>query len=304
VALARRSSRELVRTLTALEEGQDDTALIVHYANYAYSRRGVPLWLARGLGLWKLGSDRRRLVTIFHEVEASGPPWRSSFWLQRLQRQVARRVARLSDAAITSLDLYAAVLGRALRRERLHVRPVFSTVGEPDALPPLAERERRLVVFGGRGARGRAYGPLLPVLAAAVRGLSAVGVDDIGPPLESVPPTIAGVPVQRLGLLDPPQVSRRLGRAVAGFVAYPRFFLPKSTIFAAYAAHGLLPVSAWPEKERPGGELRPGAHFWSPLAEGLDGDLKRASEIAGRAHAWYGGHSLRRQIDLYHELLA
>src|SRR3954447_6479635 len=50
--------------------------VVLHYANYGYHTRGVPRALV------KVAKERRgripgRWVTIFHELYASGPPWRS-----------------------------------------------------------------------------------------------------------------------------------------------------------------------------------------------------------------------------------
>ena len=56
------------------------TAVLLHYVNYGYAPRGCPAWLVRGIARWRSGATGRRLVTYFHEVYATGPPWRSSFW--------------------------------------------------------------------------------------------------------------------------------------------------------------------------------------------------------------------------------
>ena len=60
--------------------GAAAAAILLHYANYGYEPRGCPAWLIGGLAAWKARA-RCRLVTVFHEVHATGPPWRSSFWL-------------------------------------------------------------------------------------------------------------------------------------------------------------------------------------------------------------------------------
>ena len=109
-----------------MEEAEAD-AVLLHYANYGYQRRGCPFWLPGALRR----SRARRRVTIFHEVYATGPPWRSSFWTQPFQRRIAAAVARTSDALITSLDLYVRRIGPAASPEKTWVTPVFSTVGDP-----------------------------------------------------------------------------------------------------------------------------------------------------------------------------
>jgi hypothetical protein len=270
-------------------EGAEEDAVLLHYANYGYQRRGCPFWLPGALRRCCRGG-RRRLVTVFHEVYATGPPWRSSFWTQPFQRRIAAAVARESDALVTSLDLYVRRIGPAAAG-KVSVTPVFSTVGEPPEPPPLASRARRMVLFGGRGARGRAYGELRRELLAACRSLGIEEIADVGPPLEENAAAVDGFPVRRLGVLPEAEVGELLGSSLAGFVAYPAFFLPKSTIFAAYCAHGVLPVQAWRRRSRAGGS--------APVWRGGD-----PQETASAARAWYAGHSLDRQAERFRELLA
>jgi len=269
-----------------MEEAEAD-AVLLHYANYGYQRRGCPFWLPGALRR----SRARRRVTVFHEVYATGPPWRSSFWTQPFQRRIAAAVARTSDALITSLDLYVRRIGPAASPEKTWVTPVFSTVGEPREVPPLSSRARRMVIFGGRGARGRAYGEMRRDLADACRALAVEEIVDVGPPLEQPVESVDGVPVRQRDILPAAEVGALLCDSLAGFVAYPELFLPKSTIFAAYCAHGVLPVQAWRRRSPAGGA----APVWS------GGDPQ---EAASAALAWYGGHSLERQVERFRELLA
>src|SRR5436305_4633295 len=52
--------------------------MLLHYVNYAYQRRGVPFRL-RNLARSLRPLLRGRWVTMFHELYASGPPWKSAF---------------------------------------------------------------------------------------------------------------------------------------------------------------------------------------------------------------------------------
>lgn len=271
------------RTVQGLLSGIGDAeTVLLHYAGYGYQRRGCPSWLAEGLERWRF-SPGTRLVTIFHEVWASGPPWRSSFWLLPLQRRIAASLARRSAALATTLPVYADLL-RPWAKE-VAVMPVFSTVGEPAAVPGYGERARRIVVFGGAGVRGRTWGSFLPDLARTVRELGAEEIVDVGPAVE-IPRTVEGVPVRGLGVLPPADVSGLLLESAAGFLAYPPDFLPKSTIFAAYCAHGVLPVCAW----------RDGRHYWNG-----EGDPQA---VATAAREWYADHALARQAERFRDLLA
>lgn len=276
------------RTAADLLAGIGDTgAVLLHYANYGYQARGCPAWLVEGMERW-----RGRLVTVFHEVCAAGPPWRSSFWLRPAQRRLAAALARRSEALATTLDVYAGLLRPWAGGREIAVLPVFSTVGEPAAVPPFGERARRIVVFGGAGVRGRAYGPFLPALARAARTLGAEEILDVGPPLP-VPSSAGEVPIRPLGVLAAAEVSALLLGSAAGFLAYPPGFLPKSTIFAAYCAHGALPVCAW-DRQPPDGALP----YWR-----VDG-AGDPPAVAAAANRWYAGHSLRLQAERFRSLLA
>jgi hypothetical protein len=273
------------RTAAALLEGVGEAGtVLLHYANYGYQRRGCPTWLVEGLERF-----RGRLATVFHEVWASGPPWRSSFWLLPAQRRLAARLARRSEALATTLEIYAGLLRPWTAGKAVAILPVFSTVGEPAAVPGFGGRSRRMVVFGGAGVRGRAWGRFLPELARAVRMLAIEEVLDAGPAIP-VPAAVAGVPVRPLGVLANAGVSDLLLGSAAGFLAYPPDFLPKSTIFAAYCAHGTLPVCAW---DRHPADRVP---YWTG-----EGD---PAAIAEAARGWYAGHSLERQASRFREMLA
>jgi hypothetical protein len=105
--------------------------------------------------------------------------------------------------------------------------------------------------------------------------------------------------VVRRGVLPAAEVGALLLSARAGYLAYPAYFLPKSTIFAAYAAHGVLPVRSWPRHERLPGELRPGVHFWEQRALSCG----EPSAIAAAARAWYVPHRLEAQVRAFAEVL-
>jgi len=291
-ALSERSARALAAALAG------ESTVLLHYANYAYQRRGCPSWLIDGLERWKGEETSRRLVTVFHEVYATGPPWRSSFWLSPRQRQLAARLLRLSNAATTSLELYARILRSWRPQMRIAVQPVFSTIGEPADVPPFAARPRRLLVFGGPGTRQRAYRERAGDLASACRTLAIEEVCDVGPPAGSLPSGVAGVPVRPLGPLPAAEASNLMLRSLAGFLAYPVGFLPKSTVFAAYCAHGLVPVCAGQRNSAHNGAAS-GLSLWMP-EDGRPGELE---QLAARAHLWYHEHSLDRQTGLLGSLL-
>jgi len=98
--------------------------------------------------------------------------------------------------------------------------------------------------------------------------------------------------VTRHGLLPAAAVGALLADSLAGFVAHGPAFLGKSTVFAAYCAHGMLPVVPW----KPAGE----APAWAPGDERGAAALQTAADAGA---AWYAGHSLARQVDAFRSLL-
>src|SRR5262245_37681211 len=71
--------------VVALDRLLDDEAdnygrVLLHYVNYGFQERGVPYRLLSILRALRK-RQRGRFVTVFHELFASGPPWRSAFWL-------------------------------------------------------------------------------------------------------------------------------------------------------------------------------------------------------------------------------
>jgi hypothetical protein len=160
---------------------------------------------------------------------------------------------------------------------------------------PFARRAPRLVLFGGPGVRGRAYRQHSAHIERTVRTLGLTEIWDIGPG-EVAPPTLAGLPIRRLGALPAPEVSALLAGSAAGFLAYPLAFLGKSSVFAAYTAHGMLPICTGrpvATAEASPTAPRAGAHFWDASASSpLPTD---PAEIAAAARSWYEEHSLGTQ---------
>lgn len=281
-------------------EQQQQTTILLHYVNYGYAKRGCPVWLVDGLQRWRNASINRFVVTMFHEVYASGPPWASSFWLSPLQRNLAVRVAQLSDRCLTNREGYAQLLYELSlgKHSQIPTLPVFSNLGEPNRLPPLAKRERRVVVFGSPSNRLRVYRESFTKLELTCQRLGIEEIWDIGPSASLTLSTVNGVPVVQLGQRSAAEISSILLNSLAGFFDYNPDYLAKSGIFAAYCAHGLLPVhgrcSALPVDG-----IEVGKHYWMP--DGSTTGLKELElqAIADNAYTWYQTHNLSVQARIF-----
>src|SRR5207249_2233983 len=132
-------------------------------------------------------------------------------------------------------------------------------VGEPKLASNLGNRNPRMIVFGSAAWRSEAYHDHQAALEQACHALSITEVVDIGPPCGAIPKLSVGCVPK--GSLPPDQVSREMLDAHAGFFSYPAACLGKSGVFAAYAAHGLVPVTYAANVTANKDGLRPNEHF-------------------------------------------
>ena len=271
--------------------------IIIQFSGYGFQRRGVPFSLLRwvkeqkGCGL-KIG-------VFFHELFASGPPWRSSFWLSPLQRHIAAELARLADFWMTNRRASAEWLLLRAGEKRNAVLPTPSNVGELEHFP--AQRSRSIVVFGSPAVRLLTYrhgGPSLLEWAAR----EGLAIHDIGPPLHDLEwrARLEQQGVRFHGRLSAPQVSDLLAKAAFGAIAYPLPYIAKSGIFAAYCAHGVCPIvysDRYPEADG----LVAGRHYLT--SRQLEAAPSRHPSCARQAHLWYRGHGLDRHAEALRSLL-
>ena len=293
------SANKLVELLSDLY-----SPVLLHYVGYGYAKRGCPAWLVDGLQQWKSLYPQRSLVTMFHEISASSNrPWESSFWLSSLQRNLAARLAQMSDRCITSKQLYADIITQISNGKHSQVPflPVFSNVGEPDRVSPLSERQKQLVIFGGVANRIRVYQKSQAVLDQVCQTLSIQEILDLGTPTGQTPQSIGSVPILELGQLPSEKISEIMSSAIAGFLNYNPDFLAKSTIFAAYCAHGLLPISAIGSSSVIDG-ITTGEHYWVPSKSELK-DIEMMQVIANNAHSWYSANDLSAQSTVFFDIL-
>ena len=241
--IASRTADGLLDAVTACERAiqSESVPLLLHFSPYGYQKRGYPLWLQRALEQWP-ASRQARLNTVFHELEVhSSRPWSSAFWVSPLQRNLISHIAKLGNFRYTNAEFYRHDL-EDWGSGRMALIPNFSTVGEPETLPPFAERGRDVVVFG-RGAQRRAnYQRGSDVLASLCRLIGAERIIDIGEPISDHNTTnIEGFPIVRCGVIKVEEVNKWMAKSVASFITYPVPLLPKSSVYAVSCAHGTIP---------------------------------------------------------------
>ncbi len=293
-------------------ESSANFSIVLHYSGYGYNPDGAPAWLAEALANRPTFARNIRLVTFFHELYATGWPWRRAFWQSNRQRNIAVQLAHASDDLLTNRAESAAWLEQLTGRVAGSVAhlPVPSNVGEPDVVPSYFDRPPQAVVFGGaKVKRPFLVGQRAKTTARVCRKLGITKVVEIGSAIavNHKPFCDAGIDVVQMGHLRKEQVSEQLLQARVGFFDYFPNALTKSGILAALSCHGV------------------GILFHNNLRESfgklldLNGDelaLKRIATaadpmVAGRLLAkrsttlrtWYIGHSSRQHALQLHNAI-
>jgi hypothetical protein len=155
--------------------------LMLHYVNYGYQRRGLPFSLVAALRQLRQRCSGRVLV-IFHELFATGPPWKSEFWLEPLQKRIARAIARSADARLVSSESMRKMLEKIAPGLHAVVHPIPSTFGEPVIdVDQLRERaNQRWLICGGTQVIERSIHSFLRIIntipnAVAPKELLVIG---------------------------------------------------------------------------------------------------------------------------------
>jgi len=264
-------------------------ALLLHYSGYGYAKRGAPLWLLHSLleHRGRFGS----LGVFFHELYALRWPWSSAFWLSPLQRYVARRLAEISDFWVTTCDKYAHWLTRYAGYKPHAVLPVPSNIGELQALA--GARRPIVVVFGSGSLRASAYQVIGERLFSWAQS-HRLEIHDVGTEIveSGVAQRLRSQGVIEHGFLADSEVSALLSAARFGIVRHRAAELAKSSIFAAYCAHGVCPIVLASHYAAADG-LEPHRHYYPgiPNPGGCDDE---SAAIGAGAWQWYGDHRLTR----------
>jgi hypothetical protein len=296
----RLSERSAKALLALLSNRQVVTPVVLHYVNYGYARRGMPVWLWQGLAAWKQNSVENQLVTMFHELYANEPPWKSGFWLSSSQKYLAAQLAKLSDRCLTNTPTYADSLCRLSQGQhtQIPVLPVFSNVGEPQPVLALRDREPRLVIFGQVQSKRRVYQESLPLISQICEDLQIEEIWDIGPKTGLPPDAIAQIPILEIGECAAAKLTDILQNSRVGLLNYDPKRLTKSGVFAAYCAHGMLPVNHRSTTSRCEG-IEAGKHYWHLDHKHQTYSTQEPQTIASQAYTWYGTHSLSAQAKIY-----
>ena len=263
-------------------------AIVLHYVNYGYHPRGVPWSLPKKIARIQELTDAR-LITIFHELYASGSWRQSAFWLRPLQKHIARALARSSVACFVSSAALAQQLRQLAPGARVIVRPVVSTFGEPVlSAAQIVDRDpKRWVICGGTELIRRSLRSFFRHFTGTAELFVVGGKEqaDIRQLLEAA----GKISAHYLPNVEVAVASEVLASCAFGWIDYferadvPTAAILKSTAFAAYCAHGVIPVFPSPGSSIAlGDDALPGPFSLATLP----GATERPS-IALATYDWY-----------------
>lgn len=274
------------------------TGIILHYSNYPYVRNkwDAPFWLARALE--KAVKQRNiKLIVMFHELPFL--KFNNFNFLHPIQSLVSRRLVQSATTVITDSARFQVILERWLQYPITCI-PDFSTIGEPDdVVPHLSDRTPRIIVFGGSD-RARVYQNHLKALLYSCQALGIEEICDIGKSLDLQPSDFPGVRLVQMGFQPAEAIRELMLNSLAGFIDYSRFpgDLGKSSVFAAFCAHGLVPIcSCYNPSEADGLEMY--KHYLVPNRSLQDLSLIQLQTVANNSNMWYKNHNLIQNTKVF-----
>ena len=165
----------------------------------------------------------------------------------------------------------------------------------PRRFSRFSQRPAHLAVFGAAGVEQGIYRkPISEQSAAITTALAIQNVIDIGERVTSVPPHLGSAVVTSMGRLSGRLVSRHLLACRYGLLNYDVGRLGKSGVFAAYAAHGIIPICIG-SRAAPTDGLEESQHF---LRWPFDPPSPNFSQMQTNLIQWYHNHSIAKHADL------
>jgi hypothetical protein len=292
--------------------------VILHYVNYGYQARGIPFHLRRFARQLR-EKLRGRWLTTFHELYASGPPWKSAFCLRPLQVKIARDVINISDACFVSNRTIENEIHAYDSAKKIYLAPVISNFGEPELTDFTASSSKQWAICGGTALVARSlfsFQQIQHAIPAAFvpEQLQVIGGRDERATralIESLNGGTRGLSCNYHPEVSAECASELLRHCSFAWLDYfgtgkmwPEMIL-KSGAFAACCAHGVVPVLSHQEDTfAVDGDPFPGPYFITPGAVNFP-PLDSLRATREKIYAWYQAHaSSPRLARIYAEALA
>ena len=232
---------------------EDSEIVVLHYVGYGYQSRGIPFWINEGIRRWLGGDAARKLIVVFHELWASGPPWKSECYLGFIQRRLVSDLYRMADLSIVSGPLAQRSLEAfGCRRIMLHYVPSGISNDEAERRSWASRCNIKVALFGMLSQRElslRSHAHLLMALESAdlLGGVNVIGqgARDGDSPSREVRALRNIIPRSKIHVL-PDATSEEIGRMLASsdimLSFYPSRWLGKSGSVMAALANGVVPI--------------------------------------------------------------
>lgn len=269
--------------------------IILHY-NFV-SAVDIALWLLKALQAAKK-IYRFKLVIMFHELTLTEivTPFKI---FHPLHFYAAQGIAKIADSILTNNASSQKILATWIKQP-VNCIPVISSVGEPETVPVLQKRDRHIIVFGSVYTRPQVYQKFRQDLIRSCQILQIKKIYDVGSPLKLKLSQWRGVEMVEMGIQPPEVISQLMMNCWAGFFDYSSFpgKLGKSTIFAAYCAHGLIPISS---RYNPceADQIYLNKHYVVADKQFENFNLAQLQAIANNARKWYSTHTVAQTAEVF-----
>jgi hypothetical protein len=290
---------------SALPKGID--AIILHLCQYPYFNTnlrgtfgfGTPFWLPKALET-AINLYQLKLIVMFDELPKLY--WRQTYvfnLLNPIHAIVSRQIAEIASGILTDNYRNKEILLNWTKKP-VAIAPVFSTIGEIDRIPLLSGRRSRMVIFGG--SRSRIYNSQNAVdrLTRACNALGIKEIYDIGLSLDLKNKyNFENITFIEKGYLSPEDTQGLLLTSIAGCLDYTPFpgELAKSSVFAAYCAHGIVPISTQYNPSE-GDGIYMNQHYLN-LDDLKPLSLSELQAISDNVQSWYQPRSLKSVAKMF-----
>jgi len=249
--------------LSNLLENYNSKEIILHFSGYGFATRGLCFELIKSIKDWKQRDKKNRLITIFHEIYATGPIYRTSFWTYFPQKYLAKNLFKSSDISVTNNKENQLILSSFEKGKKVKIFSTFSNIGQINYYKNLNKRKEIAIIFGGSFQKKILYDDIFLNQKRYYNLLSELSIKrilDVGPKVVNLK-KIINIPIKAIGIKSKKFISNLFSKAKVGLIFYPISQMPKSGIVAAYAAHGILIVNFCEKKIYNDNEFINGLNF-------------------------------------------
>jgi hypothetical protein len=288
--------------LLMLLEKSNCKDIILHYSPYGYATWGLCLSLIQSIKKWKKRRKERRVITVFHEIYATGPIYRASFWTYLIQKYLAKILFKMTDLVLTTTKKNKFFLSLMEPKKKVLISNVFSNIGEKKYNKNINKRKKIAIIFGGCTQKELLYQNMILHQRKYLNMLTKLSIDkivDIGPKTKGLK-KIGKIPIQSTGIKSRRFISNLFSNSKAGLVFYPIGLMTKSGIVASYSSHGLVIINFCKDQILKKNEFISGVNFVSDSVRKKDFSFEK---IAKKAYLTYKKNGIRKTGSLIENFL-